>query len=53
MRTIHQLVATLAPFDAVSNETRAMRDVLARRAATRRPSTPRTSTTRCAARPSR
>jgi L-malate glycosyltransferase len=28
VKTIHQLVATLAPFDAVSNETRAMRDVL-------------------------
>ncbi len=28
MRTVHQLIATLAPFDAVSNETRAMRDVL-------------------------
>jgi glycosyltransferase involved in cell wall biosynthesis len=26
--TIHQLIATLAPYDAVSNETRAMRDVL-------------------------
>lgn len=28
MRAVHQLIATLAPYDAVSNEARAMRDVL-------------------------
>ena len=28
MRTVHQLIATLAPYDAVSNETRTMRDIL-------------------------
>ena len=28
MRAVHQLIATLAPYDAVSNETRAMRGIL-------------------------